>query len=99
MSVCAEEEEEGGREGVKTGWGGRADRTMAVLGNTKENQVIWKGILERCSGKMYFQREPTEEGVVGGIYMRKDPVVFVNDVVHFTLCLDEFLGYPFLAPS
>lgn len=32
--------------------------TKAVLGKTKDHQVIWKGIV--CSGRTYFHREPTE---------------------------------------
>jgi len=35
-------------------------RTKAVFGKTKENQVIWKGILALLSGRRYFQSEPTE---------------------------------------
>lgn len=31
---------------------------MAVLGNTKDHHVIWKGML--LPVRMYFQREPTE---------------------------------------
>lgn len=32
--------------------------TRAVLGNTKEYQVIWKG--KRWPGRQYFHREPTD---------------------------------------
>lgn len=32
----------------------------AVLGKTKEKNVIWKPILASCSGRAYFQKLPTE---------------------------------------
>lgn len=36
----------------------RPVHTRAVLGKTKDHQVIWKGIL--LPGRVYFQREPTQ---------------------------------------
>lgn len=34
--------------------------TSAVFGNTNEKKVIWKPVLASCSGRAYFQKDPTE---------------------------------------
>ena len=44
----------------RTRQGGGTRLTRAVLGKTKENHVIWKGILLLFSGLTYFHNDPTE---------------------------------------